>query len=174
MVFNLNLSFGPKWENVSNIRNFVTEMLSTGILDINDAKKVATATSELVENIVKYSAAGGAHITIRKDPDRGKATLTFKNIAGLNHIAMFESIFKEITAGDPREAYKKMMLRSFNNEGKSQLGLARIQYECQGTLSYHIEGDLESMPNQQGIAVDDRSLKILSVTVEIPVKLTEP
>ena len=40
MAFNLNLTFGPQWENVSNIRNFVSEMLSTGIMDIDDAKKV--------------------------------------------------------------------------------------------------------------------------------------
>lgn len=173
MVFNLNLSFGPKWENVSNIRNFVTEMLSTGIVDINDAKKVATATSELVENIVKYSALGGALITILKDPCSGKVTLTIKNIASLDHLETFESIFKEITTGDPKEVYKKMMLRSFSNTEKSQLGLARIRYECQGIISYSISDDLDTILKQQGISIKDDTLKVLGVTVEIPVKLTE-
>ena len=139
MAFNLNLTFGPKWENVSNIRNFVTEILSTGIVDLDDAKKVATASSELVENVVKYSAAGGAMIDIKKDPVAGKISLTIKNIASIKNIQTFESIYNSVIDGDPKEVYKKMMLRSFNDPEHSQLGLARIRYECQGDIFYKVE-----------------------------------
>ncbi len=134
---------------------------------------MATATSELVENIVKYSAVGGAQITILKDPGKGKVTLTIKNFASLNHLETFESIFQEINTGDPKDVYKKMMLRSFNSAKKSQLGLARIRYECQGDLSYHISDDLDSIPDQQKDTIDDYTLKVLSITVEIPVTMTE-
>ncbi|MCD4676820.1 MAG: hypothetical protein K8S18_12620 [Desulfobacula sp.] len=171
MAFNLSLTFGPKWENVSNIRNFVTEMLSTGIVDINDAKKVATASSELVENVVKYSAAGGAMIDIKKDPGMGRIALTIKNIANYKHIDTFEAIYKKIMEGDPKEVYKKMMLRSFNDPDNSQLGLARIRYECQGEILYEISNDIKSIANVSDIDQSDDNLKLLSVTVEIPVKL---
>ncbi len=172
MTFYLNLRFGPRWESVSNIRNFVTDMLSTGIVDLNDAKKVATATSELVENIVKYSAAGGANITVLKDPACGRITLSIQNIAGPDHLADFESIFREISTGDPRETYKKMMLRSLSDTEKSQLGLARIRYECQGIISYTISDNLEEVLDREDIMEKPEGLRVLGVTVEIPVQLT--
>ncbi len=173
MAFNLNLTFGPKWENVSNIRNFVTEMLSTGIVDVIDAKKVATASSELVENVVKYSVIGGAMIDIQKNLSEGKIALTIKNISSEKNIKTFESIYARVIKGDPKEVYKQMMLRSFNDPENSQLGLARIRYECQGNILYEISDDISSISN---ISQEDQiknNLKLLSVTVEIPVQLIE-
>jgi len=171
MAFNLNLTFGPKWENVSNIRNFVTEILSTGIVDIDDAKKVATASSELVENVVKYSAVGGAMIDIKKDPVAGKISLTIKNIATHKNIQTFEAIYKSIIDGDPKEVYKKMMLRSFNDPDHSQLGLARIRYECQGDIFYEIGNNTDIISNSPDTDNNSDDYKLLSVTVEIPVKM---
>ena len=173
MAFNLNLTFGPKWENVSNIRNFVTEILSTGIVDLNDAKKVATASSELVENVVKYSAAGGAVIDIKKDPVAGKISLTIKNIASIKNIQTFESIYKTVIEGDPKEVYKKMMLRSFNDPENSQLGLARIRYECQGDIFYEVSNDIDILSNIPDTDTHSNDKKLLSVTVEIPVKMVD-
>jgi len=171
MAFNLNLTFGPKWENVSNIRNFVTEILSTGIVDLDDAKKVATASSELVENVVKYSVVGGAVIDIKKDPTAGKISLTIKNVADIKDIKNFESIYTTVIDGDPKEIYKKMMLRSFNDPKHSQLGLARIRYECQGHISYEISNGIDIISNLPERDKASNDHKLLSVTVEIPVKI---
>ncbi|MFA5902975.1 MAG: hypothetical protein WC836_03505 [Desulfobacula sp.] len=173
MAFNLNLTFGPRWENVSNIRNFVTEILSTGIVDLDDAKKVATASSELVENVVKYSAVGGAVIDIKKDPAVGKISLTIRNIASLKNIQTFESIYKTVIDGDPKEIYKQMMLRSFNDPQHSQLGLARIRYECQGDIFYEVGNNTDIISNSPDIVDNSDDNKLLSVTVEIPVKITD-
>lgn len=173
MAFNLNLTFGPKWENVSNIRNFVTEILSAGIIDLDDAKKVATASSELVENVVKYSSSGGAVIDIKKDPKAGKISLTISNVASHSNIQTFESIYNSVIDGDPKEVYKKMMLRSLSDPKQSQLGLARIRYECRGNISYEVTDDihlLANSPEQKKYSDND---KLLSVTVEIPVKISE-
>ena len=173
MAFNLNLKFGPKWENVSNIRNFITDMLSAGIMDTSDAKKVATASSELVENVVKYSAVGGAIIDLKKDPGTGKISLTIKNVADQKRIATFKSIYSQIIEGDPKEIYKKMMLKSFNDPDNSQLGLARIRYECQGDITYTEENDTNSIIAMSDAEPDNRNLRLLSVTVEIPVTLLD-
>jgi len=148
-------------------------MLSTGIVDIIDAKKVATASSELVENVVKYSATGGAMIDIKKDPGTGKISLTIKNIASNDDINTFETIFKNVIGGDPKEMYKKMMLRSFNDPENSQLGLARIRYECQGEISYEISQDIKLISNVLDCEQIKDDFKLLSVTVEIPVKQFE-
>ncbi len=173
MAFNLNLTFGPKWENVSNIRNFVTEMLSTGIVDTIDAKKVATASSELVENVVKYSSVGGAMIDIQKNLSEGKIALTIKNISSVENIKTFESIYQKVIQGDPKEVYKQMMIRSFNDPDNSQLGLARIRYECQGNILYEISDDISCISNISQENRSNKNLKLLSVTVEIPVQLIE-
>lgn len=171
MTFRLSLTFGPKWENVSNVRNFVTGALSTGIVDINDAKKVATASSELLENVVKYSAVGGAIIDIVKDSNMGIISLTIKNVVDDEHIGTFERLFQLIIKGDAKEMYKQMMLKSFNDPDNSRLGLARIRYECQGEISYEISNDIELISNILDTVKMQDNLKLLSVTVKIPVKL---
>ena len=88
MAFNLRLTFGPQWESIPIIRNFTTDLLSAGILDINDAKKVATACSELIENVVKYSAAGGTVIDVTKDLEKGEIRLTIKTAKNSNPFRM--------------------------------------------------------------------------------------
>ncbi|MFH2091924.1 MAG: hypothetical protein ABIJ31_06140 [Pseudomonadota bacterium] len=169
MAFNLKLSFGPQWESVSIIRNFTAELLSLGIVNRDDAKKASTACSELIENVVKYSAAGGTMIDVTKDLGRGKIHLTIKNIASSKNVETFKTIFEEVTQGDPKEMYKKMMLRSFADPETSQLGLARIRYECQGTITYDVEDDIQSLSILSETSVIQADLKLLSVSVEIPV-----
>lgn len=169
MAFNFRLSFGPQWESVSIIRNFATDLLSNGILDLNDAKKVATAVSELIENVVKYSAVGGTMIDVSKDLNKGKIRLTIMNIATDENVETFEKIFKEVNQGEPKEMYKKMMLKSFSDPENSQLGLARIRYECQGNISYEISSDFDSFSILPEVEDAGEGVKLLSVSVEIPV-----
>lgn len=170
MAFKLHMNFGPMWESVSIIRNFTTDMLSTGILDTNDAKKVATACSELIENVVKYSAAGGVAIDIKKDLGNGEIYLTIQNIANEEDLETFESVFQTVTSGDPKEVYKNMMLRSFSDPETSQLGLARIRYECQGELSYSISDNTNTIAQLQHSDSLQDDFKVLSVSVKIPVQ----
>ena len=169
MSLHLNLTFGPKWENVTNIRIFVTEILSSGIIDVEDAKKVATATSELVENLVKYSTISGADIRITRDKSIGKISLSISNITNQENLTAFETIYHEICQGEPKEAYKKMMLKSFQSDEKSQLGLARIRYECQGKITYNISNNIDIIEQHSEIEIPHNGDKLLNVTVEIPV-----
>lgn len=170
MVFQLHMNFGPQWESVSIIRNFTTDMLSTGILDTNDAKKVSTACSELIENVVKYSAAGGAAIDMKKDLGNGVIFITIKNIADAHNLASFESVFQTVVNGEPKEVYKNMMLRSFSDPDTSQLGLARIRYECQGEISYNISNDSNDITYLQHSDKIKKDFQVLSVSVKIPVQ----
>ena len=172
MAFKLNLSFGPCWENIGSIRHFITEILSTGVLQQGDAIKIATTTSELLENVVKYAAFGGAEISLVKEPERGVVSLDIKNLATAENLATFESIFAMVSEGTAKEAYKKMMLRSAT-EDTSQLGLARIRHECGGDISYQVAECQPGLSFCDSMVPADQNAKILQVTVHIDVPLQE-
>jgi len=89
--------------------------------------------------------------------------------AAAENVKTFETIFQEVNQGDPKEMYKKMMLKSFSDPETSQLGLARIRYECEGTITYELENDIESFSVVPEIGDIQSSHKLLSVSVEIPV-----
>lgn len=170
MKLNLNLLCSPQWKNVANIRNFVMEMLSSGIVTLDDAKKVATVISELIENIVKYSAISGTDISLGESNTSNTISLTLSNITTIENIKAFESFFSLINTGAPKDVYKNMMLRSFSDPDKSQLGLARIQYECQGELSYAVSENLMPIIENDEDIPNKENLRKLSITVNIPVQ----
>ncbi len=171
MSFNMNLAFGPRWDDTATLRDFLTKILSSGIVIPEDAEKVAMATSELVENLVKYSTIGGSAIFLEKDYGADKITLMTKNIADTEKLEMFVSVFDEIKEGDPQEIFKKMMLRSLTDPDTSQLGLARIRCECCAEVSYELSDDLEQVIIPPDITYDATAYRLLCVTIVIPVKL---
>lgn len=174
MILNLNLSFGSDWKRISIIRSFITEMLSLEVRDLNDAKSISMATSELMENALKYSTIKGAVIAIKKDIDNGLVTLAMSNITTEGQLEAFKEIFEILHSDTPKEVYKQMMIRSFNQSERCQLGLARIQYECRSKLSYHVDNDLTpilKLTNTDANFPTD-GLRYLTVAVEIPVTFT--
>ncbi len=157
------------WKRISIIRAFITEMLSLEVTDLGDAKNISTATSELIENTVKYSAISGAVVSIKKDIDHGKMRLAISNITTTKQLTLFESILTILHEGTPKEVYRDMMLRSFNHSEKCQLGLARIQYECQGKISYSVSDNLSPILSLDKENETSTGLKLLTVTAEIPI-----
>jgi len=172
MIFNLNFSFGPRWECISTIRNFINDILSIGVTSKGKAEDITTANSELMENLIKYSAVGVALISIHKDSDMGKITLNISNIATQENIDMFKTIYEEVIDGPSKEAYKKRMIKSITNPGKSQLGLARIRFECGGNITYQISEDLGSILEPLGIKKKFDNHKLIKIKVEISAKLS--
>lgn len=173
MIFNLDLSFGPKWENISIIRVFINDMLSIGIIAKQDATNVSTAVSELMENIVKYTSAGGALISLKKNTNLGMISLCMSNVCTKEDAEKFENIYTDIIQGSPKDAYKKRMINSMKNEKLSQLGLARIRYECKGEITYDISDNLADVKSSLAIDEHDEGYKLLTVEVKIPVQLSE-
>ncbi len=172
MMFNLELSFGPIWDNIGSVRRFIDEMLSIDIISKNESKSVAIVASELMENLVKYSALGGAKIIIQKDSKLGLITLRISNLASMENINNFIEIYNDINEGSSKDAYKKMMLKSISNPNKSQLGLARIRYECHGEISYKVYDEYDDTASNLCIEKDMGNIKLLNIRVEIPVKLS--
>ena len=53
MSFYLNLSFGPKWDDSATLRDFVTNILSSGIVKTDDANKDKLESFEVVFDEIK-------------------------------------------------------------------------------------------------------------------------
>ncbi len=168
MRFGFELTYQQEWENVSSVRHFISEMLSREFGGIVESKKISTATSELMENVVKYSTVSIANLSIKCDKDNSVIYLIATNAVSKGLLAKFESIFDEVHQGEPKEVYKEMMLRSLCETEVSQLGLARIRYECNGDISYEVSeyldgsSEFRELPNTS----DDR---LLTITVKIPI-----
>jgi len=175
MKFDFELTYQQKWENVSSIRHFVSEMLSGKLFGLEVEKKVSTATSELIENIVKYSTGSVAKLAIKCQHSDPTIVLVASNVVSSHLLVKFESIFSEVNKGEAKEAYKEMMLRSLCDTQLSQLGLARIRYECHGIISYDVSesydvsdfADVSFKPEQIS---NDSNNKLLSISVKVPIE----
>jgi hypothetical protein len=147
-VFYLKLKFGPDWEDISIIRNFIISILSQKITSYEEAYRVALVASELMENACRYSTSGGACLELEQGiSNTTQLEFRIRNITKEENIKEFKKIFELINNGSAGEAYKKMMMRIINNDGStvSQLGLARIRYEGRSEISYEIESDIKPL-----------------------------
>jgi len=167
MTFNFDLTYCQKWENVSYIRHFVADMLSEEFYGLSDSKRVSTATSELVENLVKHSSSKLANISISREGDASEILLKATNTVSKELLNQFETIFKDIYKGDPKTVYKEMMLRSLGEKDVSQLGLARIRYECEGEISYQVSNCKDNPKLCQSLPKTSKH-QLLTIIVKVP------
>jgi len=73
----------------------------------------------------------------------GEISISVSNKASKEAIDGLRAIWDTVMAGDPLEAYLKMMREAATrNDGKSQLGLVRIRYETGGAMRLKAEGDV--------------------------------
>ena len=169
MQLNLDLSFDPKWENISKFRDFLTEFLLKDILTSVEAQKISVAVSEMMENIVKYSPVVGAKIHLQKD--KASIIIRITNITTIKELSNFEEIMKEISGIDSGEGFKQKMIDLLNRDNqKSQLGLARIQHECSGKITYTTSDDLAFILPEGHPRREDKTLKLLSIQLSIPIE----
>ena len=109
----------------------------------NNAEKVATAASEMIENAYKYSPEeSDFNINIQEKKD----TLTFqvRNYPIDDPQETYEIICSEIkkiySNPDPNEAFKDKMMESLSDpSGKSMLGFAKIRLETGATLNVELD-----------------------------------
>ena len=137
----IELNFGPRWKYIAVTRAFIQNFIAISIDDAERADKVAMATSELLENGVKYASAEGTFIRLHVDPEsKREINVVVENEATAEQIAELQKMFDTVAEGDPLQTYVELMKQSaLRDDGKSQLGLARIRYETAGDLSLQIK-----------------------------------
>ncbi len=138
----IKLKFGPRWKYIACARAFIQNFLAISIEDKVKADKIAMAASELLENAVKYANSDTTNIFVNVDPHDEKIKVEVKNIASDQKIKELNEIFNKLKEGTTLEVYVAMMkAAAIRQDGKSQLGLARIQYETGGELKLNIDGN---------------------------------
>src|SRR5205085_12381515 len=62
----VEMRFGPRWTYISCVRKFVASFFMIGLADKERAEQISMATSELLENAVKYASEETIWISIAK------------------------------------------------------------------------------------------------------------
>lgn len=145
----VNAFIFKEWEFVSATRKYLADLIR-GIYKGNDhyssyAEKLATASSELIENAYKYSPVD-TDLNIVLTKSAHEITLQVRNFVEGDVQKTIEYIQEEIHLvyqdPDPREAFKKKVMASLvDPDGKSMLGYAKIRLETGGIISAEMEED---------------------------------
>lgn len=126
----IELKFGPRWKYISVSRSFIQNFIAVSVADQAKASSIAMATSELLENAVKYASGDETNVKVNVYPENERISVRVQNEAHPDAIKELQVIFNKISEGDPLEAYVSAMKEAaVRTDGKSQLGLARIRYE---------------------------------------------
>lgn len=135
----IEIRFGPRWKYISPARIFIQNFIAIAISDQAKADAIAMATSELLENAVKYGASEDTQCTVQAFPETGLITAAVTNQATEQGAKELQNLFKKIMSGDPLEAYiMQMREAAVRSDGKSQLGLARIRYETGANVKLEV------------------------------------
>ncbi|MBN1698747.1 MAG: hypothetical protein JW881_14625 [Spirochaetales bacterium] len=129
---------------IESIREFIEEISFKNSEKKSFAAAAALATSELLENAVKFSKGEEIGLTIvyiLSPPRNGKVMITVDNVSDSKHIKTLRSLLAEIHKNTPQQAYlrkmKEITERDFH-DSTSRLGLARIHYEAMADCSLKV------------------------------------
>jgi len=135
----IEIRFGPRWKYISPARVFIQNFIAIALSDQAKADAIAMATSELLENAVKYGASEDTHCIVQAFPDTGVIQASVTNQATEKNAADIRALYNKIMTGDPLEAYiTQMREAATRTDGKSQLGLVRIRYETGADIQLDI------------------------------------
>ena len=167
----ITVNFGPNWDNISITRRYIDEMLYTET-KTSMAKNIASAASELMENAFKYSAGGGGCISIMINRDTESVEISVYNVAENNSLENLKKVIEIISKDDPEVMFRNMMLRSFEiGPNNSQLGLAKIRYECNASINSEILDDIpDFLIPFDGFKFDKSKYKAVKVKIKSSVK----
>jgi hypothetical protein len=139
----IELKFGPRWKYIAVVRAFIQNFIAISFADDARADKIAMAASELLENAVKYAIGEETRVKVGLSAKSGDIDISVSNKSNAEVIAGLRALWETVMAGDPLEAYLRMMREAATrSDGKSQLGLVRIRYETGGVMTLRTEGDL--------------------------------
>ena len=162
------------WEYVSPVRAYLEQTLIREYQDKHRASLLSFAFSELLENACKYSYPVGSGVVFKFNIDSSKIVAEVSNVATSHHLMELEYILKRLATGDPKKNYLDMMTESSSTREKSQLGLAKIAFECEAKLScsdsdyqsFISEYDFPFVPDESinKLKEKNESLKCVTIT----------
>jgi hypothetical protein len=129
---------------VTRTRQLVESFLVLQLADLDVVARCAMCTHELLENIVKYGAAGPASITVEvtRRETGGVLLIRSDNVASIERRAdIVQRLSVLLLAVDPIAYYDRLIRESALRHDGSGLGLARIRAEGHFKLGYRLHGD---------------------------------
>jgi len=140
----IDMSFTPKLEQVSAVREFLETYYQPLLQDADLVCRMAVAVHELLENAAKYSRGGIARIRVEVRDDNAPAVLTVTvwNVVDHGFVEELKTTVRELTeADDAFDVYQQYLVRAAKRKEGSGLGLARIRAEADMTLMLDLQGD---------------------------------
>ncbi len=140
----LDIIFGPIWDYIPLTRNYVENFLFVNLSNQEKISKIALGASELLENAVKYSNKDGIRLIIKKDHDDKNIILTVLNYSNKVSADELLASIEEMNKEDSLQYYLfKMKSSTTREDGKSCLGLARINHEAKATIAAEYDAEKE-------------------------------
>jgi hypothetical protein len=141
----IRLDFRPRVELVASARQFVSDFFGSVLGDPDLSSRVALATHELLENVIKYSSDGRGSFRIElADSDGGRVLRIIaanKTTAEQAH-ALEHLLEKLSSAPDPLIYYQELMRKAVTRKDTSAgLGLARIRAEGEMSVRFGAMAD---------------------------------
>lgn len=136
----LRLHIQQYWNNIYLTRKYISNILQEQRFNREIINKIEVALTELMENACKNSYVNWIIIELEKDLMNSSFFINVKNMTKNENLKEFKKILNLIDEKDPLLSYKEMMVRNCKSNGikLSQLGLARIIYECSAKIEYYI------------------------------------
>jgi hypothetical protein len=134
----IKVNFGPFWDNIAVTRRYIDKVVHNETRAVN-TKLLSAGASELMENACKYSCYGNGYISVYINQNQKNLKIQVQNIATSEAIELLKKRLNTVSQGDAEETYMQMMLEAYTKEfKKSQLGLAKIRYECKADIQLEI------------------------------------
>lgn len=132
----LDMQFSPLWDYVPFIRKYIHDILTLYFENSKDIEKITLTASELLENAVKYSKKEGIRMVLQNMNAEQPVELKVYNFAQPDHGCNLFKVLQDMKEVEPLEYYIRKMRQSVDREsGQANIGLARIYYEGEATVS---------------------------------------
>jgi hypothetical protein len=141
----LELTLAPNWDVLRSVWESCREMLERSGLEADEAYSLAMVAQELLENAVKYGAAGAEAIRLSLRVEPEDVTVMVRSRVGEDdaNVRAFGGAMRRIRESpDPLAAYAERLQQAAVRPcagGGSELGLARIAYEGRCALDYTLD-----------------------------------
>ena len=146
--FYIDLPVRTEWSNVDLLRSSVHNCFTAMFADIDGCHSLGMITAELLENAIKYGAWADneAVFRLRVSGEERIARVTVENPAKQDDPAvgvLFESLRWIKSFPSSEEAYRARLLEVASAPKEvSRLGLARLAYEANCTLTATLESGI--------------------------------
>ena len=152
----IDLKFRPTQELLGPMRALLTELFKSESMEEDAVYRLGIALHELLENVMKYSADGVAHLTaeVGGTGERTFVSLRVSNQCEAGRLSDLKGEFDSLRSNpDPEAYYLALMLKNARRRVGSGLGLARIWAEAQMDLRCEIAGSMATIVAQSPIAL---------------------